>query len=147
MGTRREGREAAIQFLYQRDLHHDREAPSFDEFWRLRPSPGRAGRRFAESLALGVVGHQELIDERLRKAVDNYEIERLGVVDRNVLRLAVYEMFHCPETPPVVAMNEAIDLSKRLGDLESGGFVNGVLDRLKKDLQRPLRQAQQAESA
>src|SRR4051812_34716242 len=106
MSKRREGREAAIQYLHQLDIHGDRAADLRNDFWALRESPDKV-RAFAEELITGVIKHLPELDERLNRFLQNFKLERLNVVDRNILRLAVYEMFHCLETPPVVAINEA----------------------------------------
>ena len=138
MGSRRDGREAAVQFLYNRDLDPDLDADGFEAFFAIRNARPRT-QKFAAELASGVIAHRDEIDALIAATIENFELERLSAVDRNVLRLAVYEMFHCEDTPPIVALNEAIEISKRFGTDESGRFVNGVLDRLKDQLQRPLR--------
>lgn len=140
MSRRREGREAAIQYLYQLDAHGERRLDLRTDFWELRDSPEPV-RAFAEQLINGVNQHVAEIDERLARHLKNFIISRLNMVDRNILRLAVYEMFFSPETPPIVAINEAIDAAKRFGGDDSGKFVNGVLDKIKSELTRPLRTA------
>lgn len=135
---RREGREAAVQFLYSLDQNPAPDPSSFDLFWSVHQA-GPGARKFAEALVNGVVSRHREIDQRLVKALDNWALDRLEVVDRNVLRLAIYEMFFCLDTPPVVAINEAIEVARRLGTPDSPRFVNGVLDELKKQLTRPLR--------
>ena len=138
MGVRREGREAAIQFLYQRDLGGGAAVADLQEFYAFRGlSP--SARRFCEGLVSGLLGHTEAIDAALREHTQNYELERLSAVDRNILRLAVHEMLHCDDIPPVVSINEAIDIAKKYGTEESGRFVNGVLDKIKATLKRPDR--------
>ena len=138
MGVRREGREAAIQFLYQRDLGGGTAAADLQEFYAFRGlSP--SARRFCEGLVSGVLERKEDIDVRIREHTQNYELERLSAVDRNILRLAVHEMLHCDDIPPVVSINEAIDIAKKYGTEESGRFVNGVLDKIKATLGRPDR--------
>jgi len=87
------------------------------------------------------VVHLQEIDERIRRYCENYEFHRISAVDRNVLRLAIYEMLYRDDIPPVVSINEAIELAKTFGGAESGRFVNGILDRVKNDLTRPLREA------
>ncbi len=136
--VRREGREAAVQFLYSLEQNPAPDPSRFDLFWSVHQA-GRGARRFAESLVQGVLSNRLEIDGRLAEALQNWSLDRLEVVDRNVLRLAAYEMFHCLETPPVVAINEAIEVARRLGAPDSPRFVNGVLDELKKHLTRPLR--------
>jgi transcription antitermination protein NusB len=138
MGVRREGREAAIQFLYQRDLGGGDGANDLQEFYAFRGlSP--SARRFCEGLVSGLLNKTEAIDARIRENTQNYELDRLSAVDRNILRLAVHEMLHCDDIPPVVSINEAIDIAKKYGTEESGRFVNGVLDKIKATLMRPDR--------
>ena len=132
MGARREGREAAVQFLYQRDLNTGVE--TLREFWELRPAAKKV-REFGMAIAEGVLANQGVIDERIRLAASNYELHRIAAVDRNILRIAVYEMLFT-EVPPVVSINEAIEIAKRFGSDESGRFVNGVLDRIRGEIER-----------
>ncbi len=96
-------------------------------------------QEFVELLVHGVLNNQKRIDEQIEEKLQNFTLPRLATIDRNVLRIAVFEMFHCEETPPIVAINEAIEMAKRFGSEESGSFVNGILDRLKDELTRPLR--------
>ena len=86
-----------------------------------------------------MVAHLPQIDERIRRYCENYEFRRISPVDRNVLRLAIYEMLYRDDIPPVVSINEGIELAKTFGGSESGRFVNGILDRVRKDLDRPAR--------
>ena len=88
-----------------------------------------------------MVVHLPEIDDRIRRYCENYEFRRISPVDRNILRLAIYEMLHRADIPPVVSINEAIELAKTFGGGDSGRFVNGILDRVKDDLSRPLREA------
>ena len=85
----------------------------------------------------GVIGHQEQIDSGITGLLENFSFERLAAVDRNVLRVASYELLYCPEVPTPVILNEAIDIAKALSAGESGSFVNGVLDKLAKSLRKP----------
>lgn len=137
MGVRREGREAAVQYLYLRDLNGESDLPAYYKFRGLSP----AARRFCDSIVAGTTEHKDSIDETIRKSTQNYELNRISVVDRNVLRVAIYEMLHCPETPPVVSINEAIEIAKKYSTEESGRFVNGVLDQIRATLARPARTA------
>lgn len=140
MGVRREGREAAVQFLYQRDLNPTSELADLQVFYKMRGlSP--AARRFSDALVPGVLSTQEAIDTIIKQHADNYELHRLSAVDRNILRLAIYEMLHCPDVPPVVSINEAIEIAKKYSTDDSGRFVNGVLDRVRLTLPRPARTA------
>ncbi len=137
MGVRREGREAAVQYLYLRDLSGDCNLEIFYKFRGLSP----AARRFCNTLVHGATEHLAAIDKTITEGTQNYELNRISVVDRNVLRVALYEMLHCPETPPVVAINEAIEIAKKYSTEDSGRFVNGVLDQIRLTLNRPARSA------
>jgi N utilization substance protein B len=140
MGRRRAGRQAAVQFHFWRDLQHGETPEGMDEFWEFCPAPTRV-REFAQPLIDGMIAHLPEIDERIKRYCDNYDIRRISAVDRNVLRLAIYEMLYREDIPPVVSINEAIELAKMFGGGDSGRFVNGILDRVKGDLSRPLREA------
>ncbi len=147
MGKRREGREAAVQFLYQLDANQEQPDALAPHFWELRAARGQqAGsakmRAFAEELVAGVMGHREEIDGRIKKYAANYDLHRIAVVDRSILRLAIYEMLYCHDVPPVVSINEAIEIAKRYGSEESGRFVNGILDRVCSELGRSAREAE-----
>jgi len=141
MGKRREGREAAVQFLFQDDLNKSDPAALaqvLEEFWHLRESAAKT-RQFATELIHGVLENHDAIDERIKRVTANYELHRIAAVDRNILRVAIYEMLYTTEVPPVVCINEAIEIAKRFGSEDSGRFVNGILDRLKEETARPLR--------
>ena len=146
MGKRREGREAAVQFLYQFDVNRQPVDELLVSFWKLRSGPGKAEasaktKTFTEELVKGVTAHFAEIDALISKFTANYEIHRIAVVDRNILRVGIYEMQHCTDVPPVVCINEAIEVAKKFGSEESGRFVNGILDRVRADLPRPARTA------
>jgi len=142
MGKRREGREAAVQLLFHWDMNvrQPLEEADLNGFWQLRTA-NQATREFATRVAAGVIAEQVAIDEKISRYTANYELKRISAVDRNILRVAIYEMLFCNDVPPIVAINEAIDIAKKFGTEESGKFVNGVLDRVKLDLNRPLRTA------
>ena len=142
MGKRREGREAAVQLLFHWDMNvrQPLEEADLHEFWQLRTA-NQPTKEFATRVAAGVIAEQAAIDEKISRYTANYELKRISAVDRNILRVAVYEMLFCNDVPPIVAINEAIDIAKKFGTEESGKFVNGVLDRVKLDLNRPLRTA------
>jgi N utilization substance protein B len=163
MGKRRQARERAVQFLFQQDLNPAADLDAaLDHFWesqqtaalaedhgpatwgerRELPPPTSeevATRRFADGLIRGVLEHRAEIDEQIRRVARNWELHRIATVDRNVLRLAIYEMLHREDIPPVVSINEAVDIAKRFSTDESGKFVNGILDKIKGELMRPAR--------
>ncbi len=142
MSTRRQAREWALQMIFELDQNPEPETPielRFAAFWRsdmrLRApdeppeGPEPSIRAFAESLVRGVESHLAAVDRRIQERCPNWKIDRLGSVERAVLRLGVYELVFAPETtPPAVAINEAVDLAKFFGSLQAGSFVNGVLD-------------------
>lgn len=127
MGVRRRGRELALQLLYQRELaggEVDALAASSGE---LQEVP-EAAREFASQLLRGVVTHLVDIDRELERQADHWRLDRMAAVDRNILRLAMFELLHQPDTPVSVVIDEAIELAKRFGSERSSQFVNGVLD-------------------
>jgi transcription antitermination protein NusB len=134
MGLRREGREAAVQFLFAHDLQAGKlSSEEREAFWEVH-SAKRGARNFAENLINGVLARLAEVDHRIATVTENFSIERLGNVDRNILRLAIYELMAVPDVPPPVVINEAIEIAKKFASAESASFVNGVLDRISRDL-------------
>jgi N utilization substance protein B len=159
-GKRRTAREMAVQMLYQSDLGGSPLAHIFNtfdlaEYVAREAAPAADKRRgqptadervehtrrrqrvqeafeYAQALVRGTVENQERIDELIRSQADNWRLERMPAVDRNILRLAVFEMLHERETPKLVVLDEAIELAKKFGSEQSGRFVNGLLDGLLK---------------
>ncbi len=141
MGHRRAGRILVIQFLYQQDSSPARPADdAMDAFWRIVECKKEA-RAFAEPVIRAIGPRIDELDALIARYSENWDPKRMARVDRNILRLALYEMCHCPDVPPVVSINEAIDIAKELSTGDSGKFVNGLLDRARKDLPRPARRA------
>ena len=138
MSKRREGREAALQLLYSQETLPKGAEQDVPEFWRLRRTDDSV-QKHAIALQQGVTANLRQIDAKITVSLENFSFERLSLVDKNILRIAVYEMFHDDKVPPVVSMNEAIEIAKRFGGEDSGRFVYGVLDRLIKDVKRSLR--------
>ncbi|MFZ4768357.1 MAG: transcription antitermination factor NusB [Roseimicrobium sp.] len=129
---RREGRQAAMQYLFAHDLHGVVSDAERNAFWEIHMAKGEV-RTHAEWLVKGILDHQVDVDHRISSVLQNFSFERLGVVDRNILRLAVFEMLHTDVPRPVV-INEAIEIAKDFGDTQTRAFVNGVLDRIAKSL-------------
>jgi transcription antitermination protein NusB len=130
MGKRRKAREVALQFLYQLDLHGAVDPMPYEpEFWQRHPVDP-ATRAFAESLVRGSKQQQSKIDQLLAQYAEHWDLERMAVVDRNILRMAVYELLWQPDVPPKAAINEALEIAKKFGTTESSRFINGVLDRI-----------------
>jgi N utilization substance protein B len=106
------------------------------DFWREFPGDAE-GRAYAEAIVLGVMADRESVDERITRASEHWRLSRMTRVDRNVLRLATWELVHQPGTPRAVILDEAVELAKRFGSEDSGAFVNGVLGRVADDCGRP----------
>jgi len=123
-------RELALQYLYERDLLGPEETEGLDGFLAVFAEPDEDIRPFARTLIEGVLARADELDEQIREFAENWRIERMAVVDRNILRLGAWEILHLPETPPKVAIDEAIELAKRFSTAESGSFVNGILDKI-----------------
>jgi transcription antitermination factor NusB len=130
MKKRTRARELALQFLYQLDLRGPDFLGEAKAFFRSEEED-KSSREFATGLVNGVAAHREELDAVIRAVAQNWEITRMAVIDRNVLRMAAYELFHCPDIPPKVAINEAIELGKRFSTQNSGAFINGILDKIK----------------
>jgi transcription antitermination protein NusB len=163
MGKRREARERAVQFLFQYDLNPaENLEESLRHFWNSQRAaalaeekgPANWGQRvelpppsveevamqkFAEPLIRGVLERRTDLDEIICKYADNWQLHRIANVDRNILRLAIYEMQHREDIPPVVSINEAVEIAKKFSTEDSGRFVNGILDKVKGELLRPAR--------
>ena len=130
MRRRTRARELALQFLYSLDVRGPEILDDLDDF--LRDSgASRLASRFATELVHGVVKHQAELDAGIVRVAQHWSLERMPPVDRNILRLASFELMHCPEIPIGVALNEAIELGKRYSTQNSGAFINGILDKIK----------------
>jgi transcription antitermination factor NusB len=140
MRRRTRAREIALQFLYQQDLRGNEILETLDPFVRSE-AEDETVRRFAERLIEGTLEHRAAFDERLRSVTRNWNINRMAVVDRNILRLALFELTYCPDIPPKVTINEAIELGKKYSTANSGAFINGILDRVRIDLQAEAQRA------
>ncbi len=135
MKRRTRARELALKFLYQVDLLGDEVIDELPYFLKVVEERDAETCRFARRLVLGAHEHRAAIDTVIQEVAQNWQIARMAVIDRNVLRLATYELLHCDDIPPKVAINEAIELGKRYSTANSGAFINGVLDKIKS--QRP----------
>jgi N utilization substance protein B len=131
MGTRRKARELAVQLLYQHDLAKMDPEEGMRLFWEYFPVDMEA-REFCTQLVLGTLDRLAVIDELLSEASENWSLNRMSVVDRNILRLATYELVDRPDIPPSVSLNEAIEIAKKYSSPDAAVFINGVLDRVKR---------------
>jgi N utilization substance protein B len=163
MGKRREARERAVQFLFQSDLNPPENLDdALTRFWETQRAAAIADekdvahwgqptnlppptaeeaemRLFAEPLIRGTIQHRDEADALIKKHAQNWDFHRIAAVDRNIMRLAIYEMLHREDIPPVVSINEAVDIAKKFSTQDSGKFVNGILDKIKGELMRPAR--------
>ncbi len=129
MGRRRKAREVALQVLYEIDFLKIDPAEAVRLYWENFDAP-KSVQKFSTRLIEGAVEHQKEIDNLISSCSENWTIGRMSRVDRNILRLAVFELLHCQDIPPKVTLNEAIDLGKDFGSENSGSFINGILDAL-----------------
>jgi N utilization substance protein B len=139
MGRRRKARELALQVLYELDLRGDDAVEAtLADFWQRQPPADAAGdeevREFASRLVRGTKGHQAKIDEVINRFAERWDLERMAVVDRNILRAGVFELLWAVDVPPKVAINEALEIARKFSTEESTRFINGVLDRVRREL-------------
>jgi len=165
MGKRREARERAVQFLFQHDLNPPEDLDAaLEHFWTSQriaahvdeskatwgqmpelpaiTTDEAATRAFADPLIRGTLEHRGECDAIIKKHAKNWDLHRIATVDRNVMRLAIFEMLYREDIPPVVSINEAVDIAKKFSTHDSGKFVNGILDKVKGELLRPARGVQ-----
>ena len=135
MGSRRKARECALQMLFAADVTETSPDDVVGTYWSELGDADveDAAREFASRLAAGTLSHLESLDERIRSRAEHWRIARMAIVDRNILRLAVYEFLYEP-TPRTVAINEALEIARRFSTYEATQFINGILDAIKRDL-------------
>ena len=148
MGSRRKARECALQMLFAADVSPTPPDELVRTYWTEfgEAEIEESAREFATRLALGTLAHTEGLDERIRQRAEHWRISRMAIVDRNILRLAVYEFLYEP-TPRTVAINEALEIARRFSTYEATQFINGILDAIKRDLdeQQPQEHVQPEE--
>ena len=137
MGHRRKSRELAMQALFYMDMIENVSAETLDLFCRHFP-PSKRAQPFFLALVTGVINNRSEIDVMIERFSSNWKISRMSGVDRNIIRIAVYELLYCTEIPPKVSINEAIDVGKRFGTEESGAFINGILDSIRRAMEKEL---------
>lgn len=136
-GTRRKARECALQMLFAADVVKNTGLFSIDDYWRELGDTefDDKTKAFANNLVEGALKYNEPIDDRIRTRAEHWRIERMAIVDRNVLRLAVYEFLY-EDTPHTVVINEALEIARRFSTFEATQFINGILDAIKLDLEK-----------
>ena len=135
MGARRRARECALQMLFSYDVARPSIEELLETYWGEMAEAAEEVRNFANELAVGTVNHLDEIDERNRLRTEHWRIPRMAIVDRNLLRMAVYEFLHQPNTPKTVAINEALEIARRFSTSEATQFINGILDAIKRDVE------------
>ena len=133
MGARRKARELALQMLFQQDMsgnQPDQIIATFEELQKSKPNT----REFATKIFRGTVEHMPAIDEMIQNQAENWRLSRMAAVDRNIIRMSVYEFLHEDDTPKLVIIDEAIEIAKKYGTQKSSQFINGILDVISKEL-------------
>lgn len=133
MSSRRRSREVALQMLYGADVVDVPEHCDDDLFIENQKGVSETVREYAEEIVRGTIEKSAEIDAMVESYSDNWKVKRMPLVDRNILRLAVYELLYCPDTPFKVVIDEAIELAKRFGSDKAAPFINGVLDRVHRE--------------
>jgi len=136
MRNRTKGRECALKILYAAEIRKDTPEEYARIFWENHPAIKEEVKEFSNFLINGTSKNKDFIDAVISKYATNWQIQRMPAIDRNILRVATFELLFAGDIPPKVSINEAIDVAKRYGDKDSGKFVNGVLDKINKTEER-----------
>lgn len=142
MGGRRRGREFAVQMLFQWDLSREAFENVRGTFWTLNHDVDEEIREFADRLASGAAEHIEEIDVLLARHAEHWRVSRMATVDRNILRLATYELLFEVQTPQAVVINEALEVARKFSTSESIHFINGILDSIRKEAEEKTTQGE-----
>ena len=133
MRKRTLARECALKILYQRDITQRSIPMAAEKFWETSEEPVTADvQEFAAFLIVGIDKNLDTIDKKISEYATNWQLKRMAIIDRNILRLGVFELHYATDIPPKVTINEAVELAKKYGDLDSSKFVNGILDKIHK---------------
>ena len=135
MGTRRQAREIAMQALFYMDMRSNVSVEMLEHFCG-NFSPSKKTQPFFLKLVNGVLGVKGELDALIERFSMNWDIKRMSGVDRNVMRIAVFELLYCDDIPPKVSINEAVDIGKKFGSEESGAFINGIMDSIREELEK-----------
>ncbi len=133
MGKRRRSREFALRVLYQLEISKE-DIPRIIVQQKEHLSLGDESDEFAERIVEGVRKNGPEIDKLIHRYSENWRLDRMNLIDRNILRMAVFEFLYCEDIPPKVTLNEAVELGKKYGSEESGSFINGILDRIRNEV-------------
>lgn len=130
MRKRTLAREYALQILYQQEMNPEELQNTLTAFWRDQDRVTPEIKDYAELVVKGTLDHVQDLDQIITKYADNWQLHRMAAVDRNILRLSAYEMLYRDDIPPKVSINEAVNMAKKFSQLDSGKFVNGILDKI-----------------
>ena len=138
MRRRSLSREHALKILYQVEITHRDLDLILVDYWKMEEISDEEVMTYAKMIAAGVLKELITLDDKISKYATNWQLKRMAVIDRNVMRIGLFELQHTTDIPPKVAINEAVELAKKYGDLESSKFVNGILDKIhKKEIVEP----------
>ncbi len=132
MRKRTLARECALKILYQKDVRNSAVDLLYEQYWQIEEEADTEVKEFARLLVFGIDRNLADIDKKISQYATNWQLKRMAIIDRNILRLGVFELLFAADIPPKVAINEAVELAKKYGDLESSKFVNGILDKIHK---------------
>ena len=135
MGKRRKARESTLQILFQLEFDDTEPNQVIDSFWKNKKATKEI-KEHCRSLVEGITTHREDIDKVIQSVSENWRIARMAIVDRNVLRIAVFELLHGEDIAPAIVINEAIEIAKKYSSEEGATFVNGILDGVRKEIQK-----------
>jgi len=133
MRKRTLARECTLQILYQLEINKEDINITLTDFWQKEPKVDLDVQEFANKLVKGVIDNLKTVDESIKKYATNWELDRMAIVDRNILRMGCFELLFLEEIPPKVAINEAVEIAKKFAGVEAGKFVNGILDKIKQE--------------
>jgi N utilization substance protein B len=146
MGQRRKARESALQILYQLEFDAAGAEGAVDAFWKKKKGTAET-KDYSRWLVEGILARREEIDAAIQSVSEHWRIARMGIVDRNILRLAAFELLQAPSIAPAIVINEAIEIAKKYSGPEAATFVNGILDALRKKIQAPPALGQEVRNA
>jgi len=132
MRKRTLARECALTIFYQKDITRFDIQVVVDNFWKNEEKADPEVKKFTERLVFGVNQNLDVIDQKISSYATNWQLKRMAIIDRNILRLGLFELLFAEDIPPKVTINEAVELAKKFGDVESSKFVNGILDKIHK---------------
>lgn len=138
MRKRTQGREIALKVLYQIDVSHEEPVKAIEDYFSYNEEALDEVKEFSAKLVLGTRENLEALDKKIGGFATNWELNRMAIVDRNILRLACFELMYLEDIPSKVTINEAVELAKKYGGVDSGKFANGILDKINKtDIKKP----------